>query len=188
MAPQFVIVAGPNGCGKSSTGSARVKQQLDITAIDPDAIVRDYRTHYPDWPDDALNLAAVLEAERRVWKAISRGESVGVETVLSSVKYLDAVNAAKARGFETVLYFVTVATADLAVERVRERVRQKGHDVPEQKIRARWPRTHQNAADLFARVDSAFAYDFGLWRARVRVQRRIGRPKARRPDATAAAS
>lgn len=159
MAPEFVIVAGPNGCGKSSAGSARVVENHGIRPIDPDKLVREYEETYPNWPLDALNLTAVIEAERRVWSAISRGESIGIETVLSSVKYVSAISAARQRGFTTILYFVTVASVDVAIERVRERVRLGGHNVPEEKIRSRWSRTHANAADLFARVDRGIAFD-----------------------------
>jgi predicted ABC-type ATPase len=159
MVPQFVIVAGPNGCGKSSAASELVKKRLGIVPIDPDGILREYRARGATPGGDALNLAAVLEAERRVWKAIARGESVAVETVLSTDKYLDAVDTAIAHGFETTLYFATVESADVAVARVRERVRAGGHAVPEAKIRARWGRTNRSCAILFRKVHHAIAFD-----------------------------
>lgn len=157
--PYFIIIAGPNACGKSTTGSALVKDQFGLAAIDPDVLARKYRSDFPELSDYSANLAAVIEAERRVWKALAAGKSVAVETVLSSDKYIGAIEIARDRGYETIFYFVTVRSADIAVARVKERVRLGGHDVPEAKIRERWKRTHTNCASIFTKCDLAIAFD-----------------------------
>ena len=59
-------------------------------------------------------------------------------------------------GFETILHFIEVPSADFAVERVRERVKQGGHPIPEDAIRRRYDR----GLELFSR---AYRPLFDLW-------------------------
>jgi len=66
--------------------------------------------------------------------------SFAVETTLSSRMYLPHVRRWNLSGFETILHFIEVPSADFAVERVRERVKQGGHPIPEDAIRRRFDR------------------------------------------------
>jgi predicted ABC-type ATPase len=58
-----------------------------------------------------------------------------VETVFSHVSKLERVRAARANGFVIMMYHIGVNSPDLSVARVKERVGEGGHDVPEHKIR-----------------------------------------------------
>jgi predicted ABC-type ATPase len=141
--PRFVIIAGPNGAGKSTIANAPDAQSLlgDTPAINPDDHASKFRREHSV---DAANLLAVIQTELGVWKAIAEGRSVAVETVLSTDKYLGALRAARMRGFQTILIYIAVPTVDYSIQRVRTRVEAGGHDVPETKIRKRWPRTLAN--------------------------------------------
>jgi len=157
--PRFVIVAGPNGCGKSTVGGARAKGELGADVMNVDLIDADYAKAHPAWPREATNLLAAVEAERRVWKELARGKSVAIETVLSTDKYLDAIDAANRGGYETIMYYVTVDSPQTAVQRIKARVAMGGHHVPESKVRDRWIRSHRIAAEAFSRVGRATGFD-----------------------------
>lgn len=139
---RFVLIGGPNGAGKSTIASAHGARSLlkDATLINPDIVTKGFQDKFK-LPADAANLLGVVQAELEVWKAISEGRSVAIETVLSTDKYLSVVTAAKARAFSFILIYIALPSVELSIERVAARVLSGGHDVPEHNIRARWERS-----------------------------------------------
>jgi predicted ABC-type ATPase len=144
-ASQFWLIAGANGSGKTSVASkADFRAALSITEIiNPDSITRDILSRHPDRKIDEANLEAVQLVEKSLDTAIDAGQSVGVETVLSTLKYLPMVLKAKSRDYVVSMIYVAVRDVEIAVGRVNFRVSVGGHSVPEDKIRARWERSHE---------------------------------------------
>jgi len=66
---------------------------------------------------------------------------------------------AKRRAFEFRLIFVMLASPDLNVERVRLRVMEGGHDVPEDKIRDRWVKSIRQLPWFLDQADQAAIFD-----------------------------
>ncbi len=124
--PLLHLVAGPNGSGKS-TYVTRLLQPV---------------THLP-----FVN-ADVIAAERA--QLLADAKSFIAETVFSHPSKLDLVDDAIARG-HLVHVHVMLVPVEVSVNRVAERVRDGGHDVPEQKIRERYARLW----DLIVRARSA---------------------------------
>lgn len=154
IARRLVIIGGPNGCGKSTIASAPRASELlgDAPVINPDEYTRKFIAE-AKLDRTAANLAAVIQAELDVWKAIAEDKSIAVETVLSTEKFLPAVYAARARKFAVKLVFISLPTVTISIERVATRVRSGGHDVPEAKIRERWTRSHDRFIDFMALSD-----------------------------------
>ena len=100
-------------------------------------------------------LAAAETVGSAIQTAIGRGEAVGVETVLSTGKYRVPVELVRSLDGFVGLIYVALASPELACARVARRVRTGGHDVPSEKVRARW---HRSLANLtwFATRASAF--------------------------------
>jgi predicted ABC-type ATPase len=151
--PAFWIVAGINGAGKSTA----TKSGLYGTCLNPDASAKKIE-RVVRWPLLA-NYAAVVYLERVVASSIAIEKSVSVETVLSTQKYLRHVRRAKELGFTVGMAYIALASVELSIERVRERVLAGGHDVPEDKIRERWPRTLDNLAVFAPLLDELHVYD-----------------------------
>src|SRR5580692_7950428 len=97
--PCFVIVGGINGSGKSTFAkrAAGTTLLLHQTAINPDDLTTEAKARYRTFDQTAANLIGVERAEKGVWRAISEGRSVAVETVLSSDKFVPCVRAARRR-------------------------------------------------------------------------------------------
>ena len=96
-----------------------------------------------------------------IWlrSSIRAYQTIGVETVLSTPKYRPLVQEAKSLGFEIRLLYIVLRTADMNVERVRLRVQRGGHDVAEDKIRARRERSFQQLPWFMEQADLALIYD-----------------------------
>ncbi|MGH7603892.1 MAG: AAA family ATPase [Gemmatimonadaceae bacterium] len=149
-----IIVGGVNGSGKSTLARdpdflrAQKTSLGDFEVLNPDTQTASYRQRFPRIPVDALNLCAVLETERRVWQHVAEGSSCLVETVLSSTKFLPVVTAARAHGFRTKLIYCALPSVELALARVQLRVKEGGHDVPDDKVRSRWESSLDNRAKV----------------------------------------
>lgn len=149
------LVVGPNGAGKSTFIAFTLAPLLPGSlVVNADEIARQR------WPEDPASHsydAARIAADTRA-KLIDLGRSFVAETVFSHPSKLDLVHTARRAGFTVVLH-VLLIPEDLAVERVRHRVRAGGHDVPEVKIRERHRRLWTPVAEAIALSDLATVYD-----------------------------
>ena len=136
MRPSLVLLAGPNGAGKSTLYETRVAQSFGAPFINADVIQRD---ELKDASVEASYKAAEIAAARRS-RMLTEGKSFATETVFSHPSKLDIIEVARTRGFIVIVMHVGVESADLSVARIRERVSEGGHDVPEDKVRARFDR------------------------------------------------
>jgi predicted ABC-type ATPase len=97
-------------------------------------------------------------ADKTRAKLIELGRSFIAETVFSHPSKLDLIDTAHSTAY-TVILHVLLIPEELAVQRVRHRVRAGGHDVPEDKIRQRYQRLWALVAAAMTRCDTATLYD-----------------------------
>lgn len=123
--------------------------------IDADAIARRL--------DGAQPVRAAIPAAR---EAISRSRalladrvSFVLETTLSGHGAMGIVLRAKDAGYHTVLVYVSLGDPELHIERVRLRVSQGGHDIPDSDIRRRYWRSLRRAPDALRLADEAIVLD-----------------------------
>jgi predicted ABC-type ATPase len=150
------LVVGPNGAGKTTFVQRRLAPALPpiVRFVNADEIAR------RRWPDDAQPHgydAARLAAQARA-ELIRSGESFIAETVFSHPSKLELVEQARAAGY-LVLLHVLLVPEQLVVPRVRLRVRQGGHGVPEHKVLERYRRLWPLVAQAMTRSDQAWVYD-----------------------------
>jgi predicted ABC-type ATPase len=152
--PRLTIIAGANGCGKS-TFTSRSSFVYDLPLLDPDAIGKALQP--------TISGASTVAAARHVLFAahthIHKSESFAVETTLSGQGYLRMMIDARARGFEIVLVYIATENVELNLARIRDRVLAGGHDVPETDVRRRYLRSFQNLASATARADHTILFD-----------------------------
>ena len=105
------------------------------------------------------NLRAAIEIDTRVAATIESGASFLAETILSSDKYLDDIDRARVLGFEAGVVYVGLRTPEHAIARVRLRVRRGGHDMPPERVAARWHRSIAMLGCLAPEVARLFVFD-----------------------------
>lgn len=159
-APRLWIVAGPNGCGKTTAYGRSDVSEFDgsVWIINPDLLTK--RLQLQEGMDlTPANLAAVTRIQVWLDASIDVHQTIGVETVLSTPKYRNLVRRAKGRGFEVRFIYVYVDSLDLQLERIRLRVAKGGHNVPADKVEARRIRSFQEFPWFFWEADRVLVYD-----------------------------
>jgi predicted ABC-type ATPase len=158
--PKFLIVAGPNGSGKTTVFESTILQDIGraVWIINPDLLAIRI-TKVESLGIRAANLEAVRRIERWLKASIQAHQTIGVETVLSTAKYRKLVRLAKSRKFEIVLVYVLLNSARLNVARVALRVKKGGHHVPVRKILSRRVRSLRQLPWFLHHADVAWIYD-----------------------------
>lgn len=158
--PRLWIVAGPNGCGKSTAYGRSDVSEFDgsVWIVNPDLLTSRLQANEGLDAQEA-NLAAVKRIETWLDASIGVHQTIGVETVLSTPKYRKLVLKAKERGFDVRLIYVYVDTVERQLERIRLRVAKGGHDVPPDKVAARRARSFEQFAWFFWQADQAWVFD-----------------------------
>lgn len=148
--PQILVFAGPNGSGKST-----ITQAFDVIGkyINADDIKKF---------ENCNDMEAALIATQLREYCLSNRESFTFETVLSSDRNVDLLKRAKKSGYKIYLIFVLTKDVNININRVRERVKKGGHDVPEEKIRSRYSKSLSNLSKLFKIADIIKVVDNSL--------------------------
>jgi predicted ABC-type ATPase len=91
---------------------------------------------------------------------VEERSSFCLETTLAGVTYAKRIPTWRQRGYSVTLIFIALASAELAVARVAERVRHGGHSIPEATIRRRFELGRRNFERVYSRlVDQWILYD-----------------------------
>jgi len=134
--PVVVALAGSNGAGKSTFFHAHLANTgLRFVNADDLAVELGLGAY------EAAEVAASLRAD-----LVGQRESFVFETVLSDpvgAKVSGLVETGR-NGMHVVMMFIRIDSPETSKQRVAMRVMQGGHDVPDEKIEARFQRTLAN--------------------------------------------
>lgn len=134
-APKILMIAGPNGAGKTTFARSFLPEEAHCPRfINADLIAAGLS---PFAPEAASIRAGRLMLEEMA-ACVRRGESFAFETTLSGLSYLHSISQWRAQGYHVALFFLALPSAEMAIARVSERVRQGGHGIPEAVIRRRF--------------------------------------------------
>jgi predicted ABC-type ATPase len=149
--PVIVAIAGPNGAGKTTFFHSHLSQ-AGLRFINADDIAGEL-----DLPAyEAAALAATLRDE-----LVRQRESFIFETVFSDPvgDKLAFLRNAAAVGYAVVLCFIGISSPAMAEQRVAMRLSQGGHDVPSEKLAARFPRTMANLQAAIRSLPIVIVFD-----------------------------
>ena len=156
--PVLIVIAGPNGSGKTSVTSKILKHEWmeDAVYINPDLVAQE---RFGDWNSpDAIRKAVVYCQEWRE-QCLAERKSLIFETVLSADDKIDFIERAKEAGFFVRLFFVCTESPTINASRIAQRVIKGGHDVPITKIISRYQKSILNCKYIATKVDRTYLYD-----------------------------
>jgi predicted ABC-type ATPase len=154
--PIFTVIAGANGCGKS-TLTRWAKAYLQQSAmLDPDAVAVKFRA---ESDIELSDIEAGKEVIRSAHAFLDGRVSFSVETTLSGGTYLRMLDRARKSGYTTRLFYIGTESVDINIVRIRARVLQGGHDVPIEDQLRRYPRSFRNLQPAIMLADECVLFD-----------------------------
>ncbi|MBU1054777.1 MAG: Zeta toxin family protein [Proteobacteria bacterium] len=157
MEKKCYILAGPNGAGKTSFANEFLPIEAEcLNFINADLIAQGLSPFQPE----KMAIAAGRIMIGRIIECVRRNESFAFETTLSGKGYMKNVIDWKNKGYEIVIYFLQLPSVEFAIERVKLRVAQGGHNIPERDIMRRFQRGWANFNMFYKQLaDSWIVFD-----------------------------
>jgi predicted ABC-type ATPase len=111
-----------------------------------------------DDPESNSYEAAAAATQLRE-QLVQEGRNFCFETVFSHTSKIDFLAMAKARGYQIILVYIHLESSELNLARVAQRVGEGGHNVPDEKVLSRIPRTMSNVKAALPLCDRCRFYD-----------------------------
>ena len=148
-----MILAGPNGAGKSTAAPALLHGALGVDEfVNADVIARGLSAFDPE----GVAIAAGRVMLSRLRELAAQRASFAFETTLASRSFAPWLKELKTSGYEIHILFLWLPSAAFAIDRVAERVRAGGHDVPAETIRRRYRTGLRNFFNLYESLASTW--------------------------------
>ena len=147
--PICTIIAGPNGAGKTTFALGYLPTfGPSKNFVNADLIASGLSPLDPE--------KAQLEASRlflaEVHEYIRRRESFAFETTLSGRSYLRMIRQLKSDGWIVQMFYPWLPSVEACLQRVAERVKHGGHNIPTDVIERRYFRSVRNVLFEYAAV------------------------------------
>ena len=128
------IIAGCNGVGKTTASYTILPEIIDCKEfVNADEIAKGLSPFQPE----TVSFEAGRIMINRINDLLNENESFAFETTLSSRSYKNKILKAKEQGYTITLLFFWLNNIELAKERVKTRVKEGGHNIPEDVIERR---------------------------------------------------
>ena len=144
--PQVAILGGINGAGKTSSSDPILRIGMRIPVfVNADTIARGLNTFNPE--SEAVRSGRIMLEHLR--NLAGQRKSFAFETTLAARTYADWLAELRQSGYAVHLLYYWLKSPDLAIERVADRVRSGGHNIPDDTIRRRFTRSVRNFLELY---------------------------------------
>jgi predicted ABC-type ATPase len=151
---EIIIIAGPNGAGKTSFANEYFPIAREgLLFVNADEIARGI-TLGPH-----LDLHAAREMLRLIDQLVGNQVEFMLETTLASLTYARKIPLWQQSGYHVSLIFLRLPNANAAIERVRSRVRDGGHGIPEDVIRQRFDKGLRYLDEIY----KPLVNDWSVW-------------------------
>jgi predicted ABC-type ATPase len=155
--PTCFIIARPNRAGKTTFAREFLPKEAGCPVfVNADLIAEGLSPFAPEAADLRAGRLMLKEIESHV----CQGEGFAFETTLSGRRYARMIPRWQNMGYRVKLIFLYLPNVTIAIERVRVRVKQGGHDIPEDVIRRRYEAGWKNFQEVYKDlVDTWVLYD-----------------------------
>lgn len=144
--PSLFIISGCNGAGKTTASFTILPELLQIKEfVNADEIARGLSPFQPE----KVSIEAGKIMLRRLQELLYKKVDFAFETTLSTRSFLLLIKQAKQTGYTINLIYYWLDSAELAIERVKIRVAEGGHNIPTDTIIRRYFVGLKNFIDLY---------------------------------------
>jgi predicted ABC-type ATPase len=154
--PTLYLFAGSNGAGKTTFARAYLRQLDPIPRfLNADELARGLSPLNPE----KLAVRAGKLLLHEIQGCLESRNSFGLESTLSGKSHIGILQRAKTLGYLIELHYLWIPSPELAIRRIRQRVKKGGHPIPDADVRRRFSRSLQNLTHLYAPL----AHSWQLW-------------------------
>jgi predicted ABC-type ATPase len=144
--PKLYIIAGPNGAGKTTFAKEFLPHYAKCSNfVNADLIAAGLSPFSPS--NVSIKAGKLLLSE--IDHFINQKVDFAFETTLSGKTYVNLIKEAKSKGYIVHIFFLWIPSFALAKERIKQRVKQGGHNVSDVDIQRRWKRSLKNFFGLY---------------------------------------
>ena len=144
--PNLYIISGCNGAGKTTASFTILPDMLNCKEfVNADEIAKGLSPFQPE----TVSFQAGRIMLERIEELIKSGVDFAFETTLTTLSYMSTIKFAREKGYSVTLLFFWLNDVNLAIERVKTRVSEGGHNIPEETIRRRYSRGTNNLINKF---------------------------------------
>lgn len=155
---RITVLAGTNGAGKSSIGGAALRG-AGSTYYNPVEAARQIRSANSGMDNATANDIAWREGVRQLEVAITAHHDYAFETTLGGRTITKLLMSAAEAGADIWMWYAGLDSPEHHLARVRARVASGGHDIPEEKIRARYNASRTNLIQLMPHLTILRVFD-----------------------------
>jgi predicted ABC-type ATPase len=149
------IIAGPNGAGKTTFARAFLPLEGEcVNFVNVDLIAQGLSPLAPD----KVRIEAGRLLLQRIEACAARGEAFAFETTLSGKRYVERIRRWQEGGYQVIIYYLRLPSVEMAIDRVKIRVAQGGHNVPEEDVRRRFERGWRNLQEIYRNMATPGSY------------------------------
>ena len=146
---KLYIISGCNGAGKTTASYTILPEILNCKEfVNADEIARGLSPFKPE----GTNILAGRVMLERIKYLLKSGEDFAFETTLATKSYTHFIKEAKNLGYSVSLLFFWLNSPELAINRVKLRVAEGGHHIPEDVIRRRYDNGLKNFFNLYQSI------------------------------------
>jgi predicted ABC-type ATPase len=133
--PNLYIIAGCNGAGKTTASYTVLPEMLYCKEfVNADEIARGLSPFQPE----SVSIEAGKIMLNRIKELMLLKQDFSFETTLSARHFCNLIKKAQEQDYIVTLVFFWLNSVNLAIERVKRRVQEGGHSIPEDTIRNRY--------------------------------------------------
>jgi predicted ABC-type ATPase len=151
------VIAGCNGAGKTTASFTILPEILRCKEfVNADEIAKGLSPFQPE----SVSFEAGRIMLERIDNLLRESKTFGFETTLSTRSYKSMIIQAKESGYQVTLLFFWLQNHELAIERVKTRVLEGGHNIEPDIIKRRYFRGLKNLFELYFNLpDNIMIFD-----------------------------
>ena len=142
MSKNVMVIAGPNGSGKTTFVSEYLRDSEMSVYISADAIAERLVSRPEDL--DRVKIQAGRLFIKEINELIEAGTNFIVEVTLAGKGFARTISQLKRAGYTVTIVFIFLKSPETSVARVRNRVQAGGHHVPTEDVIRRFYRSKHN--------------------------------------------
>ena len=133
--PRLYILCGCNGAGKTTASYTMLPEILDCHEfVNSDEFAKSLSPFDPSTASVSASRLMLM----RIQFLLDRGEDFSIETTLATRSLVSIINKAREKDYTVTILYLWIQSPEIALQRVRNRVNNGGHNIPEDTLRRRY--------------------------------------------------